>query len=263
VRGSERRGLRSHAPRHQPPRAALPCGAAPSHGRPSPSSAPKVPAAVRWDWPRRAAPASPRRPLALRLVRLSALTQRGPVNDDLRSIGGIEADRHNRPDALHTRVLGVKPILELGHRAVLEGDPDLDVVGAGRIHQDLAVVGLDQNTIELRAVPQKLPIAKHEREFSLRSDIDRHAVSRRRWCSSGRPDLIRGPHRPERCALPGCATPREAAIIPDQSGNYLTASIAASISASVGLSCKVRVPLGPLTIIAWPVRIPRFSPSSL
>src|SRR5215213_7686679 len=27
--------------------------------------------------------------------------------------------------------------------------------------------------------------------------------------SSGRPDLNRGPHRPERCALPGCATPRE------------------------------------------------------
>ncbi len=31
------------------------------------------------------------------------------------------------------------------------------------------------------------------------------AVSRQ----SGRPDLNRGPHRPERCALPGCATPRE------------------------------------------------------
>src|SRR3954454_3291540 len=27
---------------------------------------------------------------------------------------------------------------------------------------------------------------------------------------SGRPDLNRGPHRPERCALPGCATPRRA-----------------------------------------------------
>src|SRR3954468_24099686 len=26
--------------------------------------------------------------------------------------------------------------------------------------------------------------------------------------TSGRPDLNRGPHRPERCALPGCATPR-------------------------------------------------------
>ena len=31
---------------------------------------------------------------------------------------------------------------------------------------------------------------------------------------SGRPDLNRGPHRPERCALPGCATPRRWAIIP-------------------------------------------------
>jgi hypothetical protein len=28
--------------------------------------------------------------------------------------------------------------------------------------------------------------------------------------ASGRPDLNRGPHRPERCALPGCATPRAA-----------------------------------------------------
>src|SRR5437588_10122365 len=31
---------------------------------------------------------------------------------------------------------------------------------------------------------------------------------------SGRPDLNRGPHRPERCALPGCATPRRAVSIP-------------------------------------------------
>src|ERR1700749_3064384 len=31
--------------------------------------------------------------------------------------------------------------------------------------------------------------------------------------SSGRPDLNRGPHRPERCALPGCATPRERRIV--------------------------------------------------
>src|SRR4051794_23388921 len=30
----------------------------------------------------------------------------------------------------------------------------------------------------------------------------------RRTAKSGRPDLNRGPHRPERCALPGCATPR-------------------------------------------------------
>ena len=29
-----------------------------------------------------------------------------------------------------------------------------------------------------------------------------------RLTQSGRPDLNRGPHRPERCALPGCATPR-------------------------------------------------------
>src|SRR3954470_18353170 len=73
---------------------------------------------------------------------------------------------------------------------------------------------------------------------------------------SGRPDLNRGPHRPERCALPGCATPREAAIIPDLGWDYLTASIAASISAKVGPSCRVWVPCGPLTIAAWPVRMP-------
>src|SRR5204862_8346859 len=30
----------------------------------------------------------------------------------------------------------------------------------------------------------------------------------RAFLTSGRPDLNRGPHRPERCALPGCATPR-------------------------------------------------------
>jgi hypothetical protein len=30
----------------------------------------------------------------------------------------------------------------------------------------------------------------------------------RAFLLSGRPDLNRGPHRPERCALPGCATPR-------------------------------------------------------
>ncbi len=33
---------------------------------------------------------------------------------------------------------------------------------------------------------------------------------RRDQSQSGRPDLNRGPHRPERCALPGCATPRGA-----------------------------------------------------
>src|SRR3954471_19443036 len=33
------------------------------------------------------------------------------------------------------------------------------------------------------------------------------------FLQSGRPDLNRGPHRPERCALPGCATPRSAASI--------------------------------------------------
>src|SRR5579862_5438485 len=31
---------------------------------------------------------------------------------------------------------------------------------------------------------------------------------------SGRPDSNRGPHRPERCALPDCATPRRAESIP-------------------------------------------------
>ena len=35
---------------------------------------------------------------------------------------------------------------------------------------------------------------------------------------SGRPDLNRGPHRPERCALPGCATPRERRL--SQSGAW-------------------------------------------
>src|SRR6185312_13687526 len=35
---------------------------------------------------------------------------------------------------------------------------------------------------------------------------------------SGRPDLNRGPHRPERCALPGCATPREERIVAEGGG---------------------------------------------
>jgi hypothetical protein len=35
----------------------------------------------------------------------------------------------------------------------------------------------------------------------------------RRMDQSGRPDLNRGPHRPERCALPGCATPRSSSSI--------------------------------------------------
>jgi hypothetical protein len=34
------------------------------------------------------------------------------------------------------------------------------------------------------------------------------APPERGFPKSGRPDLNRGPHRPERCALPGCATPR-------------------------------------------------------
>ena len=34
--------------------------------------------------------------------------------------------------------------------------------------------------------------------------------------SSGRPDLNRGPHRPERCALPGCATPRGVGVLRKQ-----------------------------------------------
>ncbi len=36
-----------------------------------------------------------------------------------------------------------------------------------------------------------------------------HSASRSsQRLNPGRPDLNRGPHRPERCALPGCATPR-------------------------------------------------------
>ena len=35
--------------------------------------------------------------------------------------------------------------------------------------------------------------------------------------ASGRPDSNRGPHRPERCALPGCATPRRAAQVSHRS----------------------------------------------
>ena len=41
--------------------------------------------------------------------------------------------------------------------------------------------------------------------------------------SSGRPDLNRGPHRPERCALPGCATPREERIVAEGGGRAVLA----------------------------------------
>src|ERR1700747_3089460 len=41
---------------------------------------------------------------------------------------------------------------------------------------------------------------------------------------SGRPDLNRGPHRPERCALPGCATPRRGASIPHRYLRLVAAS---------------------------------------
>src|SRR6266403_5823573 len=33
-------------------------------------------------------------------------------------------------------------------------------------------------------------------------------LQKKKW--SGRPDLNRGPHAPQACALPGCATPRQA-----------------------------------------------------
>jgi len=104
--------------------------------------------------------------LTLSLVGLPAPVQLGPVDCDLRAVGGIEADRHYRPDALHPGVLRVKPVLELTQRAILERDPNLDVVGAGSVDEDLAVVGLDQDTVELRAVAQELLIAEHGRESS-------------------------------------------------------------------------------------------------
>jgi hypothetical protein len=52
-----------------------------------------------------------------------------------------------------------------------------------------------------------------------RSPVFSGVFARVRWPSrdmkeSGRPDSNRGPHRPERCALPGCATPRRRPSIP-------------------------------------------------
>ena len=57
---------------------------------------------------------------------------------------------------------------------------------------------------------------------------------------SGRPDLNRGPHRPERCALPGCATPRRAGQYPTRrAGRYRRAGarrrLARSSPRSTGL----------------------------
>ena len=44
-----------------------------------------------------------------------------------------------------------------------------------------------------------------EQNLALLNLLDVSALNEK----SGRPDLNRGPHRPERCALPDCATPRE------------------------------------------------------
>jgi hypothetical protein len=41
-----------------------------------------------------------------------------------------------------------------------------------------------------------------------RASVPSGRYASQRGEQSGRPDLNRGPHRPERCALPGCATPR-------------------------------------------------------
>jgi hypothetical protein len=55
----------------------------------------------------------------------------------------------------------------------------------------------------------------------LHVDVTARALPCDEWgeeAQSGRPDLNRGPHRPERCALPGCATPREERIVAEGGG---------------------------------------------
>ena len=80
-------------------------------------------------------------------------------------------------------------------------------------------------------------------------------LSRQPHRQSGRPDLNRRPHRPERCALPGCATPRRAGIL-GPGGQGLqeppTAATAASTSSFDGESSSCLVPFGPLTTTAGP-----------
>jgi hypothetical protein len=56
--------------------------------------------------------------------------------------------------------------------------------------------------------------------------------ARVRWPSrfsnqSGRRDSNSGPHRPERCALPGCATPRRTGSISHERGHHTAAMVAA------------------------------------
>ena len=55
------------------------------------------------------------------------------------------------------------------------------------------------------------PVAWH-RAGALQGGCAPFTPLRPRRYQSGRPDLNRGPHRPERCALPGCATPRGSSI---------------------------------------------------
>ena len=66
--------------------------------------------------------------------------------------------------------------------------------------------------VNLRS-PRPSNTGEHKRTAGPQSPVFFGVFARVRWLSrdmrqSGRPDLNRGPHRPERCALPGCATPR-------------------------------------------------------
>ncbi len=71
---------------------------------------------------------------------------------------------------------------------------------------------------------------------------------------SGRPDLNRGPHRPERCALPGCATPRWVQY-PTAAGDRPGRAPPASLPAASGVSGRGAP--GPL---ACPSRRPPWPP---
>jgi hypothetical protein len=72
----------------------------------------------------------------------------------------------------------------------------------GGLAVGLRWVGGGKDTEHARASPNRVP--RWAANCGLFGSIRPSQTSNQ----SGRPDLNRGPHRPERCALPGCATPR-------------------------------------------------------
>src|ERR1700729_3806763 len=77
-------------------------------------------------------------------------------------------------------------------------------------------------SIRHRALPSR---TRHRTALAAPTDAPdrRKPPPERGFRVSGRPDLNRGPHRPERCALPGCATPRIEPVSHSEAGSGIRA----------------------------------------